>query len=359
MNNEACGGEPGSGQDDARGTQTPLRKCGSPVVDIHCHLHVPAAEALIRAGNVPKPELLQFSNPLTEEVNAEQFREIGKKLVDVDQRLVDMDVCGIDVQAVSPSPAQYYYSAEPELGLQAARIVNDGIARAISAYPDRFVGMGTVPLQAPHLAIAEMDRCRRELGFRGIEIGTNVRGRELSEPELLPFFAAAEELGMLLFLHPLGFTHGCRMCNHYFNNVIGNPLESTLAVGHLIFEGVLEQLPGLKICVAHGGGYIAAYPGRMDHAWRARRDCRQHLPQRPSDYLKRLYFDTVVFDPRELDALMSYFGSDHLCLGTDYPFDMSEPDPARLLAGIGDADYEMIVSGTALKLLGIAVADTY
>ena len=140
--------------------------------------------------------------------------------------------------------------------------------------------MGTVPLQAPELAIAEMRRCVNELGLRGIEISSHVNGKELAAPEFRPFFAAAEELGVLLFLHPLGFTHGQRLSEHYLNNIIGNPIESTIALSHLIFEGVLDSHPGLKLCVAHGGGYLPGYWGRMDHALRAREDCRQHISPR-------------------------------------------------------------------------------
>src|SRR5690606_13278543 len=215
----------------------------------------------------------------------------------------DMDRLGIDVQVISPVPTQYYYFAEGDLGREAARIVNDGIAAAVARHPERLAGMGTVPLQVPELAIAEMKRCVNDLGLRGIEISSNVAGRELADSTFRPFFAAAEEMGVLLFLHPLGFTHGQRLSEHYLNNLIGNPLESAIAVAHLIFGGVLDAHPGLKLCVAHGGGYLPTYWGRMDHAWRARSDCRQHISRPPSEYLRRLYFDTVVYDRRHLDFL--------------------------------------------------------
>ena len=158
---------------------------------------------------------------------------------------------------------------------------------------------------------------------------------------------------MLLFLHPLGFTHGDRLREHYFNNLLGNPIDSTIAVAHLIFDGVLERLPGLKICIAHGGGYAASYWGRLDHAWRARADCRMHISKPPSHYLRKLYFDTLVFDPAQLQFLLETYGADHLCLGTDYPFDMSEPDPLGFHSKLSDADRDEVLGGTAARLLGL------
>jgi aminocarboxymuconate-semialdehyde decarboxylase len=282
-------------------------------------------------------------------VTAKLFATIGPALNGVEQRLADMDRLGVDVQAISPSPGQYFYFTEPDLGRDLSRTINDGIADAVAKQPDRLVGMGTVPLQSPELAIAEMQRCVNDLGLRGIEISSNVNGRELAEDDFRPFFAAAEELGILLFLHPLGFTHGQRLSEHYLTNIIGNPLESTIVLSHLIFGGVLDAYPGLKLCVAHGGGYLPGYWGRMDHAWRAREDCRQHISHAPSTYLRKVWLDTLVFDKDELDSLIRTHGADHLCLGTDYPFDMAEPDPVGF--------HERLEGETRAKILGLNAAD--
>ncbi|MFI4975381.1 MAG: amidohydrolase family protein [Caulobacterales bacterium] len=327
----------------------------SAVIDIHCHIAVPAADALIRGREEAMTRPPSFSSPASDAVNRAQFRDIATRLTGVEERLADMDRLGVDIQAISPSPGHYYYWAPPDAAREACRVVNDGVAEAVGGHPDRFVGMGTVPLQAPELAIAEMRRCVKDLGFRGIEICTNVAGRELSEADFRPFFAAAEELGVLIFMHPLGFTHGQRLTQHYFNNVIGNPLESTLAVSHLIFGGVLERHPGLKLCIAHGGGYLPAYFGRMDHAWRARADCREHISRPPSDYLRRIYFDTLVHDRRQLEFMVKTWGAEHLCMGTDYPFDMGEPDPVGFHDQLSKADRDRILGGTAAELLGLAV----
>jgi aminocarboxymuconate-semialdehyde decarboxylase len=323
------------------------------VVDIHCHLGIPAADAMVRAAMPDAPAALPFSSPASDKVNGALFAAIGPKLNGVEARLADMDWLGVDVQAISPSPGQYFYFADPELGRETSRTINDGIAAACAQHPDRLVGMGTVPLQAPELAIAEMRRCVNDLGLRGIEISSHVNGKELAAPEFRPFFAAAEELGVLLFLHPLGFTHGQRLSEHYLNNIIGNPIESTIALSHLIFEGVLDSHPGLKLCVAHGGGYLPGYWGRMDHAWRAREDCRQHITRAPSTYLRQVWLDTLVFDRAQLDHLVATHGADRLCLGTDYPFDMAEPDPVGFHAHLAELDKAKIMGGNACGLLGL------
>ena len=324
------------------------------VVDIHCHLNIGAADALIRSEIANPPNPLPGS-PLSQQVNAKLFAAIGPRLNGIDQRIVDMDELGVDVQAISPSPGQYYYFAPPELGRDAARKVNEGMAEAVARHPDRLVGMGTVPLQNVEMAVAEMRRCVAELDLRGIEINSHVNGRELAEDEFRPFWAAAEELGVLVFMHPLGFTHGARLTEHYLNNIIGNPIESTIALSHLIFGGVLDSHPGLKLCVAHGGGYLPGYWGRMDHAFRVREDCRQHIAREPSSYLRQVWLDTLVFDQDQLDWLLATHGADRLCLGTDYPFDMAEPDPVGFHSRLTGPARVKVLGGNAADLLGLEV----
>jgi aminocarboxymuconate-semialdehyde decarboxylase len=335
-------------------TATRVRQRGtSKIIDIHAHLSTPAADALLRPHLHGTPAM-GFSSAQTDAVNRELFARIGPKLSSIEERILDMDALGIDIQAISPLPGQAIYAVPPEVGLEAARITNESIAGAVARHPDRLVGLGIVPLQEPQLAITEMRRCVKDLRLRGIEISSHVNGRELSEEKFRSFFAAAEELGVLLFLHPLGFTHGDRLREHYFNNLLGNPIDSTIAVAHLVFDGVLERLPGLKICIAHGGGYAASYWGRLDHAWRARADCRMHISKPPSHYLRKLYFDTLVFDPAQLQFLLETYGADHLCLGTDYPFDMSEPDPLGFHSKLSYADRAEVLGGTAARLLGLS-----
>lgn len=334
-----------------------VRRAGqSLVVDIHCHYAVREADARLREAMPTAPAAMPFTSQASQKVNGAQFAAIGSRLHGVQERLEDMDRLGIDVQALSPSPGQYFYFADAELGRELSVMVNNGLADVVAGQPDRFVGLGHVPLQNTEMAIAEMRRCVTELGFRGVEINTNVNGRELADPTLAPFFAAAEELGVLVFIHPLGFTHGQRLTEYYLNNIIGNPLESTLALSHLIFGGVLDAYPGLKLCVAHGGGYLPAYWGRMDHAWRVRPDCNCNSAHPPSHYLRQIWIDTLVFEREQLDALVRVHGADRLCLGTDYPFDMSEPDPVGFHSQLDPAVREKIVGLNAAELLGLVVA---
>lgn len=350
--------------DGERGGQSNVKRVARPRggnsslrVDVHCHaVSTAAAQA---AGTPPRPEMepmSYFTSDATREVNRGQAKLNLPKLTSTEQRLADMDAMGIDVQLLSPSPAQYYHWAEPELGVQLARTVNDHIATTVMSVPDRFAGLGTLPMQHPVAALEELDRCVNKLGLRGVELCTNINGEELSASKFHPIFQRAQELGVLVFLHPMGFSDARRFASHYFNNVIGNPLDTTLALSHLIFDGVLDSYPDLKICVAHGGGFLGSYSGRMDHAWCTRPDCRLHARQKPSSYLKKMYFDTVVFEPENLEFLIRQYGHEHILLGTDYPFDMGDADPLALiekLSGLDAAAKDAICGGNAQRLLGL------
>lgn len=331
----------------------------SKVVDIHCHyLNPEIAAKTAHLKPADHDPTTVFANELTREVNVKQMKERGYKLTGIEQRIVDMDQMGVDIQAVCPAPYQYYYFTEPDVGAGLAREVNEGIANLVATHPDRFVGLGSVPLQNSELAVRELEYLTKELGFRGIEINTNVNGMNLTDPKLglEKFFAKANELGTVIFMHPLGFTQADRLTNHYFNNVIGNPLDTTIAVSHLIFDGVVARHPKIKFIAAHGGGFIAHYWARMDHAWRARPDCRTVIKRAPSSYLEKFYFDTITFDSEMLKRLIDRFGADHILLGTDYPYDMGEEDPRGLIAEVkklSKADRELIEGMNAVKLLKI------
>jgi len=335
------------------------RKGHSLRIDIHCHYLNPEVAAKVAHLNPAQYEpSFTFANPLTREVNLKQVQERAAKLSTIEERLKDMDRMGVDIQAVSPAPNQCYYWAEPDLGAELARMVNDRLAGIVATWPDRFVALGSVPLQRVDLAIAELERCVKQLGLRGVEILPNVNGMELTDPRLHleKFFAKVQELGVVIFMHPLGFTQGQRLVDHYFNNVIGNPLETTVAVSHLIFDGVMERNPKLKIVLPHGGGYLAHYWARMDHAHRARRDCDTVIKKTPSSYLKKFYFDTITFDNQMLRQMIDRYGAEHLLLGTDYPYDMGEEDPVGLIAsvpGLSRSERNLIEGGNAARLLKI------
>jgi aminocarboxymuconate-semialdehyde decarboxylase len=348
------------------GTHIPGRFPGPPhprgkhfTIDIHCHLLTEQAETMFKeAGLVERRPRDVFGNPRTREVNREQARRTRTQFLSIEKRLADMDVMGIDIQAITPSPNQTYYDTPPDFGIASARVINDNIADIVARHPDRFVGLGTVPFQAPELAVAELERLRRSLGLRGIEIATNVAGADLSEDRFRKIFAKAEELGLTIFMHPTGFTEARRFGDHYFTNVIGNPLDTTVAVHHLIFGGVLEACPGLKLVLSHGGGYLPAYSGRIDHAASARPDCCEQIREMPTTYLKRLYFDTLVYTHPQLEYLVREYGADHLLVGTDYPADMGEVDPIGFIEsspGLTAADRAAILGGNAARLLGLNV----
>ena len=328
-------------------------------VDIHCHYFNTEVAAKVAHLNPAQYEpSVKFACALTREVNARQMKERAPKLSDIAVRLKDMDRMGIDVQAVSPAPNQTYYWTEPGLGAELARGVNERIAEICGKWPERFVGLGTVPLQDADLAVKELTHCVKFLGLRGVEINPSVNGLDLTDRKLNleRFFSKVQDLDVLIFMHPIGFTQGERLLDHYFNNVIGNPLETTVAASHLIFDGVMQRYPKLKVVLPHGGGYLAHYWARMDHAWSARPDCRTAISRKPSHSLERFYFDTITFDPGMLRQLAERFGADHVLLGTDYPYDMGVEDPVGFIEGVkklSSIEKSKIMGGNAARLLKI------
>ncbi|MGA7270546.1 MAG: amidohydrolase family protein [Acidimicrobiia bacterium] len=327
------------------------------VIDIHCHRECAEAAALVRTEAERQGRAaLQFGSELTREVNRRQLDQVRPKMESIEVRLADMDAMGVDVQALSLAPYQLYNWVGGDLGLRAFRIINDDLAAVVAGHPGRFVGLGAVPLQDVGAAVTELKRCRIELGFPAIEIGTHIGEEEISSPRLESFWEAVEELDVTVFIHPTGFTEPRRFTDHYFLNTVGHPLEETLCAGRLIFDGVMERHPGLKLVFAHGGGFLAAYAGRFDHAYQARDDVGVGLPRLPSEYLSRLYFDTMVFEPDQLSFLIHKYGADHVLLGTDYPYDMGETDPLGLLdevGGLSTEDRDLIAGGNAARLLGL------
>lgn len=345
---------------------TAARKHGTPgreqrpkstTIDAHCHIAVP------RVGEIVTPHLKQSTDPLvaqsapeTQALMAKQAADIRTRIGTTDERFAAMDEMGVDVQLISPAPPQILYDLPLEVGVQAARALNDGIAEYVGRHKDRLLALGGVPMQDGKEAAKELERAVKQLGFKGVEILTNVNGKELSDPAFAPFWKKAEELRALVMIHPTGFTQPQRFGRFYFNNVIGNPLDTTMALHYLIFDGVLERHPDLKIFAMHGGGYLGAYHGRIDHAWGARSDSHGNLPHPPTHYLKKVYVDTVVFTPEQLEALVKVFGVDHVLMGTDYPFDMLEHDPIGHINSVASFDASTraaLAGGNLKKLLGL------
>ncbi|HEY6862623.1 MAG TPA: amidohydrolase family protein, partial [Burkholderiales bacterium] len=222
------------------------RKGRAKRVDIHCHyLNAEAAAKVAHLNPGQHEPMVRYANALTRETNVKQGQERGAKLTSIEVRLRDMDRMGIDVQAICPAPQQTYYWTEPDHGREMSRMVNERLAQIVAQWPERFVALGTVPLQDVQIAVQELERGVKQLGLRGVEINPSVNGMDLTDPRLNldAFFAKAQELDVVIFMHPIGFTQGERLVDHYFNNLIGNPLETTVAASHLIFDGVIDRHP--------------------------------------------------------------------------------------------------------------------
>jgi aminocarboxymuconate-semialdehyde decarboxylase len=321
-------------------------------IDIHAHCYVDLQDLLKDhpESAVPNGGPPTFSGPLLSPTK------------DVEARLRLMDEHGVDTQAVSLAP-QYNYWADRDLATKIVTRQNEQIAALCAAHPDRFVGFGGLALQHPDLAARQMEHGVKQLGFRGFEIGGSVNGDDLSNPKFDPVWAKAEELGILIFLHPATFVEGLKRLggNGFLPNVIGNPLETTVALSHLVFDGTLDRYPGLKICGAHGGGYFASYSARADHCAELSKNCKP-VKKHPSEYFKgQLYCDSIVFSAEGLRHLVAEVGASHVLLGSDFPFDVTDPymgDPRQVdsvlgVAGLSEADQRSILGENAAKLLGI------
>jgi aminocarboxymuconate-semialdehyde decarboxylase len=307
-------------------------------VDIHAHCAVPEALAIV-GQDCEKADLL---------------------MTDTTTRIAAMDEQGLDVAALSINP--YWYHTERDAAAELIRIQNDALGEICAVTPDRFVAFATIALQHPDLAVEQIEYAAKNLGLRGVSVGCSVEGLELADPKFHPVWAKCEALDLLVFMHPKGTaeleTSGRLSGSGVLGNTIGNPLETTIALSHLIFEGTLDRYPGLKICAVHGGGYLPSYAHRSDAVCRTFPGRVGPLPSKPpTSYLKdgQLYFDSIVFTPEALRHLIAETGPSQIMVGTDYPYGWTttEIDLVLNTPGLSDDDRIAILGGTAAKLLGI------
>jgi aminocarboxymuconate-semialdehyde decarboxylase len=304
-------------------------------IDMHAHCMVPEAMALMNLKVPARPAGLAMA---------------------MGERLRDMDAQGIDVEALSINP--YWYGAERDVAEKIIAVQNERLAEICAQSPERFVGLASVALQYPDLAARQLEHAVKKLRLRGAGIGGSVEGMELSDPKFHPFWAKAEELGVVLFIHPqrTADLKSRLRGNGGLENTIGNPLETTLALSHLIYEGTLDRFPGLKICAAHGGGYLPSYAERSDHICLTFPDrcAAVALKKRPTEYLKQLYFDSLVFTPEALRHLAAQVGSSQIVIGTDYPYPWTKTAVDHILqTPMSDEERTAMLGGTAARLLGL------
>jgi aminocarboxymuconate-semialdehyde decarboxylase len=312
-------------------------------VDAHAHTFIPAVAEVVKGTDLEKSVAGSIKGPLV--MSADRLRA--------------MDEQGIDVEVLTINP--WWYAADRQLASRLIPVQNDGLAALCVPQPKgdrRFVALATVALQHPELAVEQLEDAFRRHGLRGVSVGASVNGEELAARRFDPFWAKVEQLGALVFIHPQGVPQLASRLqgNGFLTNVIGNPLETTIALSHLIFEGTLDRFPGLKICSAHAGGFMPSYNGRFDQGCVAfPANCTGKLKRKPSDYLKQMYFDSMVFSGEGLRHLVAEYGADHIVMGTDYPFPWTTTAVDHILGapGLTTDDRVAILGGNLAKLLQI------
>jgi aminocarboxymuconate-semialdehyde decarboxylase len=325
------------------------------VVDFHAHVIVPEILRDAAPDERWRPSVTRDEQGPVLEFGGNAVRSVVNEFVDVDGILAAQDAAGIDRVVLCPWVPLLYYGAEPQESLRRGRLQNDALSEIVRARGDRISGLGAVPLQDPELAAAELREIMAAGVLSGVEVAASVRGDYLGHERFEPFWAAAEETGAVVFIHP--GKHGYEasaLADHYMWNTVGNPVETALTAAHMVMSGVLERHPELRVLLAHGGGVLLSLRGRLRHGHEAVPAARTRLTESPEESLRRFYYDTVTHDADLLRQLADFAGADRVLLGSDYPFDMADADPAATVRGCGfDAETEAaILGGNAERLLG-------
>jgi aminocarboxymuconate-semialdehyde decarboxylase len=323
-----------------------------PIIDAHAHIIVPEILRSAAPAEEWRPRVVWENDKQIVEYNGKRIGSATREFVSPAKILVEMDQAGIEAVLLSPWISLVRYDAPSAESLKACQIQNDALAALSTKYPTRISSLGMVPLQDIPLAVIELERAHR-LGLKGVEVGTNINGVYPGDIRFRPFWDACQALDILVFIHPLEGGGRAELRDYYLWNVIGNPMETTIAAGHMILSGILEAYPHLKILLAHGGGALPYVHARLDRGFEQRPEINKVISRPPTDYLKEFYFDTITHDRASLRYLIDFAGVDHILLGSDYPFDMGSEKPLDGLRSLGlkKEDESKIQGGTAARLL--------
>jgi aminocarboxymuconate-semialdehyde decarboxylase len=327
-------------------------------IDVHSHVLTEETMGLLQKE---APKIAPRLGPIDAdfavlEVAGTPYRPFPRGGFDIERRFADMDAAEVNVQVLSATPQTYFYDQDPALAAACAAIQNDQIAKLVKMHPDRFLGIATLPMQAPQQAVDELRRAMLTLGLRGTMIGSNVQGRNLDDPELEPLWSEAAALGAFVLVHPVNVAGVDRMRSYYLNNLIGNPLDTTIAAASLVFGGVLERHPKLNVLLVHGGGFVPYQAGRWVHGWNVRPEPKVNLAQSPKPWIDRFYYDTILHAQPQLEFLVGSAGASRVLLGSDYPYDMGTGECVRQVKAllVPDDEKEAVLNGNAVKLLGLS-----
>ncbi len=325
---------------------------------IDCHTHILTEEAMKLLGKeapaiAPKLTPIDADNAVLE-VAGTPYRPFPRGGWDVERRFADMDAAEVDMHVLSATPQTYLYDKDTSLAAATSAIQNDQIAKLVKAHPDRFMGIATLPMQASEQAAAELRRAVRTLGLRGAMIGSNVMGKNLDDRSFEPLWATAAELGAFMLIHPNNVAGIDRLRSYYLNNLIGNPLDTTIAAACLVFGGVMERYPKLNVLLVHGGGFVPYQCGRWAHGWHVRPEPKVNVKASPEPWIDRFYYDTILHAKPQLEFLVGSVGPSRVMLGSDYPYDMGTGECVRQVRAlsVSDDDKAAILETNAVRLFG-------